>query len=297
MKVKSILMKKYALLFSILFVWSATAQEVITLPNSNSTDLVWNGGEKEYYSEIWETQVITNVSDPSMEVFRASPMLSNGTAVIIAPGGGLFAHSILKEGNYVAQWLSERGITAFVLKYRLYPTGEDGVKEIMELQEKAIAPAQEVLPLATQDGMNALAYVRKNAKQFGIDPDKVGFMGFSAGGAVTLGVTFESDEGTAPDFIVPVYPWMSIFDGYVIPEEGPPMLAICASDDPLLLAADTAKLYTEWIDEGHTAELHMYSKGGHGFGMQRQGLPSDGWIERFYEWAIAEGLVISKAAN
>ena len=167
----------------------------------------------------------------------------------------------------------------------------------MELQEKAVAPAQKVLPLAVDDGINALSYIRKNAKQFGIDPGKVGFMGFSAGGAVTLGVTFKSDEANAPNFIVPVYPWLSIFESYEIPEEGPPMLAICASDDPLLLAPGTAKLYTEWIDEGHTAELHMYSKGGHGFGMQRQGLPSDGWIERFYEWALAEGLVVSKAAN
>ena len=290
-------MKKITFFLVFLIAYAAKAQEVITLPNSISTDLKWEGEEKEYYSSIWETQVVTNVSSPTLEVFKANPMLANGTSVIIAPGGALFAHSILKEGKDVARWLAEKGITAFVLKYRLYPTGEDGVKEIMDLREKSVPMAQRVLPLAVTDGMNALAHVRKNAREYEIDPKKVGFMGFSAGGAVTLGVTFESEEADAPNFIVPVYPWMSIFEGYEIPEEAPPMLAICASDDPLLLAADTAKLYMEWIDEGHTAEMHLYSKGGHGFGMQRQGIPADEWIQRFYEWAIAEGLVVSKETN
>ena len=290
-------MKKLAFLFIALISFSTAAQEVVSLPNTNSTDLRWEGDEKEYYSSIWETQVITNVSNPTMEVYRADPTLANGTAVIVAPGGGLFAHSIAKEGKDVAQWLTQKGITAFVLKYRLYPTGEDGVKEIMELQEKVVPMAQEILPLAVQDGINALAHVRKNANDYGVDPKKVGFMGFSAGGAVTLGVTFDSNEASAPNFIVPVYPWMSIFEGYEIPEEGPPMLAICATDDPLRLALDTAKLYSEWIQEDHVAELHMYSKGGHGFGMQRQGLPSDDWIQRFYDWALAEGLVVSKESN
>lgn len=285
------------LLVVILMAFTVTAQEVIMLPNTNNTDLRWEGMEKEYFSSQWETQVITNVSVPSMEVFRANPTLANGSAVIIAPGGGLFAHSILKEGNDVAKWLVQKGITAFVLKYRLYPTGEDGVQEIMALQEKVVPLAQQVLPLAVEDGVNALAHVRRNAAEYGIDPNKVGFMGFSAGGAVTMGVTFGRDADNAPNFIVPVYPWMSIFESYEVPEEAPPMLAICASDDPLLLAADTAKLYLEWIDEGHIAEMHLYSKGGHGFGMQRQGLPSDDWIQRFYEWARAEGLVASKEMN
>jgi len=253
-------MKNFALLLVFLIAFSAPAQEVVTLPNTNNTGLRWEGDEKEYYSSIWETQVITNVSTPRMEVYRPNPMLANGSAVIIAPGGGLFAHSILKEGKDVANWLVQKGITAFVLKYRLYPTGEDGVQEITTLQEKVLPLAQQVLPLAIEDGRNALAHVRKNAAEYDIDPKKVGFMGFSAGGAVTMGITFGSDLTNAPNFIVPVYPWMSIFDSYEIPEEAPPMLAICASDDPLLLAADTAKLYMEWIDEGHVAEMHMYPK-------------------------------------
>ncbi|MGI9547559.1 MAG: alpha/beta hydrolase, partial [Flavobacteriaceae bacterium] len=78
------------------------------------------------------------------------------------------------------------------------------------------------------------------------------------------------------------------------PEEVPPMLVICASDDPLLLGPDSVTLYSNWIAEGGLAELHMYAKGGHGFGMERQGLPSDKWIERFYEWLVAEEIVMSK---
>ena len=290
-------MKKFALLLALLSAFSSAAQEVVALPNTNTTSLSWEGDEKEYYSSLWETQVITNVSSPSLEVFRANPMLANGSAVIIAPGGALFAHAIEKEGNDVAKWLVQKGITAFVLRYRLYPTGEDGVKEVMDGWDNAVPMAQQVLPLAVQDGINALAHVRENASDYGIDPKKVGFMGFSAGGALTMQVTFASPETETPDFIVPVYPWMPIIEGYEIPEEGPPMLAICASDDPLLLAAGTAKLYSEWIDEGHVAELHLYSKGGHGFGMLQQGFPVDAWIQRFYDWAQAEGLVVSKEAK
>jgi len=274
-----------------------SAQEVVTVPHEVANDVQWEGGEKDYYSSIWETQVVTNVSVPSMQIFKPAPEMANGTSVIIAPGGGLYAHSIAKEGTDVAKWLNQKGITAFVLKYRLVPTGEDGVKELMAAQDKVIPTVKGVLPYSIKDGINAIAYVRKNASSLGIDPTKVGFMGFSAGGAVTLGVIYNTEEATAPNFIVPVYAWTSVLEAQELPEEAPPMFMVCAADDPLMLAPANIKLYTEYIDEGHTGELHMYAKGGHGFGMQAQGKPSDQWIDRFYEWSVSEGLTESKAAN
>ncbi len=289
---------KNIVLFSLLLTTiTLCAQEVVTVPHEVATDVKWEGGEKDYFSSIWETQVVTNVSVPTMQIFKPTPEIANGTSVIIAPGGGLFAHSIAKEGTDVAKWLNQKGITAFVLKYRLVPTGEDGVKEVMDSQDEIVPRVKKVLPYSVKDGINAIAYVRKNANSLGIDPTKVGFMGFSAGGAVTFGVIYNTEEAAAPNFIVPVYAWTSVLEEQELPEEAPPMFMVCAADDPLLLAPANIKLYAQWIDEGHVGELHMYAKGGHGFGMQAQGKPSDQWIDRFYEWSVSEGLTQSKAAN
>ena len=279
----------------------AYTQEIIKLPFEQTTSTNWEGGEKDYFSEIWQNQVVTNVSIPTMQVFKPEEGTANGTSVIVAPGGGLYALSIKSEGTDVAKWLNEKGITAFVLKYRLVPTGGDGVKEISDLgatnpQEigRQVAP---VLPLSVNDGLAAIDYVRTHAEDLGVATDKIGFMGFSAGGAVTMGVTFNYTKDNRPDFIVPVYAWMTVVGPYQVPEDAPPMLAICASDDPLGLAPDSVNLYSNWLKAGKSTGLHMYAKGGHGFGMKPQGLPSDQWIARFYDWAIAEGLATPVGGN
>ena len=100
-----------------------------------------------------------------------------------------------------------------------------------------------------------------------------------------MGVGYSGAGQSAPDFIVPVYPWTDAYPVATPPDGAPPMLVICASDDPLGLAKGSVELYSAWRAAGKTAALHMYSKGGHGFGMQAQGLPSDTWIERFYDWS------------
>lgn len=288
-------MKKiFVLLISMCTINLLVSQEIIEVPHEKSTTSVWEGGEKDYFSEIWQNQVVTNVSVPTMQVFR--PDVPNGTSIIVAPGGGLYALSIKSEGNDVAKWLNEKGITAFVLKYRLVPTGEDGVKEITE--EGKTNPARigervaPVMPLSIADGLSAIAYVREHAEKFKIDPTKIGFMGFSAGGAVTMGVAYNYDRTNKPDFIVPVYPWTSAMPVQETPFDAPPMLVICASDDPLGLAAGSIELYSSWLKSGKTVGLHMYSKGGHGFGMKKQDLPSDNWISRFYDWSVAEGITV-----
>ena len=268
------------------------AQEIIEVPHEKAEGVEWENEQKAYYSDIWQNEVVTNVSTPTMEVF--SPKNPNGTAVIIAPGGGLYALSIKSEGTDVAKWLNEKGITAFVLKYRLVPTGEDGVREITEEGEsepfkirERVAP---VMPLSIADGLSSVAYVRENAEALGIDPDKIGFMGFSAGGAVTMGVAYYCKEADRPDFIVPVYPWTSAMPVQQAPKEAPDMLVICATDDPLGLAKGSIELYSSWLNAGNTPALHMYAQGGHGFGMKKQGLPSDNWIQLFYDWSVAEGI-------
>lgn len=276
---------------------SAFAQEIIKLPFEKPNEVNWNEPEKTYFSDIWQTQVVTNVSTPTMEVFRPSEKTNTGTAVIIAPGGGLYALSIESEGNQVAKWLTERGITAFVLKYRLVPTGEDGVAEISDLSRnnypKIHEEVSKVMPFSVVDGLNAISYVRTHAADYGIDKNKIGFMGFSAGGAVTMGVAYTCETDNRPDFIVPVYSWTTEMPVQQPQKDAPPMLVICASDDPLDLAPGSIDLYNSWLTEGLSVGLHMYSKGGHGFGMRKQGLPSDNWIDRFFEWSIAEGIIVS----
>jgi len=271
---------------------------VIKLPIDTPTDIIWQNDEKEYYSEIWKTQVVTNVSSPSMQVFQPDEENNTGATVIIAPGGGLYAHSIHSEGNDVATWLTKKGITAFVLKYRLVPTGVDRVAEISTLSmsnpSKISEEVAKVLPLSIMDGLQALSYVRKNAKKYNIDPKKIGFMGFSAGGAVAMGVSYQYTKENRPNFLVPIYPWTTEMKVQKPKEDAPPMLIICASNDPIGLAAGAIELYNSMYTNGFNVGLHMYAKGGHGFGMRKNKLPSDSWIERFYDWAISEGFVVPK---
>lgn len=266
------------------------AQEIINLPFEPASEVEWIGNEKNYYSTIWDNQVVTNVSSPSMQVFRPEPSIANGTSVIIAPGGGLYALSIESEGNEVAKWLNAKGITAFVLKYRLVPTGKDGVAEITNGGDEVLKNVAQVLPLSYQDGLTALNYVRQNANKWQLDSEKIGFMGFSAGGAVAMGVAYNYSLENKPNFIIPVYPWTTAMPVKDCPADAPPILIVCATDDPLNLAPGSIALYNSWLEGKKPVGLHMYSKGGHGFGMKQQGLPSDKWILRTYEWLLAEGL-------
>ena len=286
-------MKKISLLFSFfLIVQIGLAQEFIEIPYEKSKTVKWENEERQYFSDIWNTEVVTNVSVPTLQVFQ--PEKPNGASVIIAPGGALYAHSINSEGRNVAKWLADKGITAFVLKYRLVPTGKDAVQEVSDDGKNNPARIAErvapVLPLSVADGLSAISYVRQNAEKYQLDPNKIGFMGFSAGGAVTMGVAYNYTEDNRPNFIVPVYAWTSAYPVQEAPENAPDLLVICASDDPLGLAPGSIEIYNSWLKAGYIPELHMYAKGGHGFGMKKQGLPSDNWIQRFYDWSVAQGI-------
>lgn len=280
-------------IFNILMVAPSFAQQIIKVPFEQQIEISWKGSEKEYVSSIWQNMVVTNVSIPTLEVFV--PVHPNGTSVIIAPGGGLYALSITSEGTDVAKWLNKKGITAFVLKYRLVPTGDDGVKEYSKdsrTENKVEQRVGKVLPLSIADGISAISYVRQNAETYNIDANKIGFMGFSAGGAVAMGVAYNYTSENRPDFVVALYPWTTVYPVQKAPKNAPKLLVICATDDALGLAGGSIELYNSWLNADHTPGLHMYSQGGHGFGMKEQGLPSDSWIQRFYDWAVAEKLVV-----
>ena len=253
-------------------------------------------------SEIWTQmeqedmippglKVIRNVTQPTLTVYLPPAEIATGTAVIVCPGGGFHFLSIDMEGTDVARWLNARGVAAFVLKYRLAQTGDDfpgAVFRTLGDQSRMAELLKTLGPLVVADGLQAVRLVRAHAAEWGIAPDRIGIVGFSAGAMVTLYTAFSREADSRPNFAAPIYGGAP---EHAIPAEAPPLFVLCADDDEMAAAA-AAKLYLAWRAAGHSAELHIYSKGGHGFGMQTRGLPSDTWIERFGDWMRAQGFPI-----
>jgi acetyl esterase/lipase len=252
----------------------------------------WKQSEQESRTNLWETRVVFNVANPTLTVFQPASETANGTAVVICPGGAFFALSIDSEGFEVARWLNTKGVTCFVLKYRLVECEtDDPTREVMTRGplDDAVAP---IVKLALADGNAAIGYVRKHAQEYGVNPERIGIIGFSAGGTVAVSVAMNYTPETRPNFAAPIYAaysWAIKDNG--VPTDAPPAFVLAASDDPLGLAPQSVTIYQKWIAAGKPAELHLYSKGGHGFGMRKQNLPSDHWIERFADWLDTQGLL------
>jgi len=266
----------------------ASAQDVIPLYQGTPPGAApENYPEKEYFSKVWNTEVVSNVTKPTLTVFKAAPEQKNGTAIVVCPGGGFMALSINSEGTEVAKYLAAKGVTAFILKYRLAHTGEDATQEFTTLiadRQKFGEMIGKIIPQSNADGLAAVAYVRQHAADWGISPDRVGIIGFSAGGEVTAAVAFQYKAEGRPAFVAPIYAAATAFKDAPVPADAPPMFVAAATDDQLGLAPDSILLYEKWRAAHKSVELHMYAKGGHGFGMRKQNLPTDHWIERFAEW-------------
>src|SRR5271163_3696035 len=187
----------------------AAAQDVIPLyPGAPPGSTQENYPEKQYFSKVWNTDVVTNVTRPTLTVFKPAPELKIGTAIVICPGGGFMALSIASEGTDVAKYLAAKGVTAFVLKYRVAHTGEDATQEFGPLYadtQKFNKMMKNVEPLAVADGLAAVTYVRQHASEWGISPDRVGIIGFSAGGFVTAEVALHYAPESRPAFVAPIY--------------------------------------------------------------------------------------------
>ena len=236
-------------------------------------------------------KVIRNVVTPTLTAYLPDPGTANGTAVIVAPGGAYHFLAFEHEGIEVARWLNARGIAAFMLKYRLVQTGDDFpqcVDEHLSDQAKRDELFTPLFPMITADGCQAVRLVRQHAAEWGIAPDRVGIMGFSAGGSVTLSTALHYQPDSRPDFAAPIYSAPPL-EGPV-PDDAPPLFLLCAADDDMASAVSIS-YYAEWRAAGRPVELHIYAKGGHGFGMNTLNLPSDQWIERFAEWLKEMGLL------
>ena len=253
---------------------------------------------------------IRNVTRPTLTAFLPERSQANGTAIIIAPGGGFMHLAIEKEGYDLARWLQARGVAAFVLKYRLIDSGtEEEYRERAAAMNRATAvqpagqpaapaapatppaanPArQQAVDFAVADGQQAVRLVRQRAAEWGIAPDRIGLMGFSAGGMLTMGVVMKNDAASRPNFAAPIYGGNT--NNQTVVANAPPLFIAVASDDPIA-SVSSAQLYLAWKAAGRNAELHIYSQGGHGFGMTKRGLPVDSWVERFGEWLQIQGLL------
>ena len=278
----------FIFLFLAVFTLATEAQNKVialypgTAPGSES----WNWDEA--VMAMGPVKFAYNISKPTLTVFQADPSVATGKAFVVCPGGGFHFLSMDNEGYEVAKWLNTNGITAFVLKYRTqHCLTNNPMQEFVSKQpntEKFNKDIEPIVAMGIADGKAAIAYVRSHATEYGVKPDQIGIMGFSAGGTVTAGVAMTYDPTSRPDFAAPIYPYVGSFGNPAVPADAPPIFIAAASYDNFGFEKHCIALYEKWIDAKKSAELHIYKKGGHGFGMQKQNPPTDQWINRLYEW-------------
>jgi acetyl esterase/lipase len=259
---------------------------------------LWPGGAPG--SEAWEQVeveirfpggpvMVRNVTQPSLTVYPAAQ--PNGVAVIVAPGGAWHVLMMDYEGSQVAEWLNARGVTAFVLKYRLFRTYANVQQEVADfIADRASKEAETraIMAMTLADAQQAVRIVRQRAAEWGVNPDRIGFMGFSAGGGVTAQIALNYATDCRPDFAAPIY--AAVFEEVQAPPDAPPLFLACTAGDEMASNASLI-LYRAWKAAQRPVEMHIYAHGEHGFGMRKLGLPSDAWIERFAEWLSAIGML------
>jgi acetyl esterase/lipase len=238
---------------------------------------------------------LTGVTKPTVTVYRPAKAKDTGAAMLICPGGGYWNLAWDLEGEEVTAWLNSIGVTGLLLKYRV--PRRPGQPEAL--------PA----PLPLQDAQRALSLVRSKAGDWGLDPKRIGMVGFSAGGHLTLATATNFDRrayapiddvdkvSCRPDFAILVYPGYLVPKGQGtlapsirIPAETPPVLLVHAGDDRVSDADNSVVMYQALKQAGIPAELHLYAAGGHGFGVRKTDQPCSSWTERCADWLRARGV-------
>jgi acetyl esterase/lipase len=259
-------------------------------------------------NESWSW--MKNVSDPTLDYYPAKKEKSNGTAVIVCPGGGYSVLAIGHEGSQIARWFNSIGISAFVLKYRL--------PNDLIMTDKTIGPLQ--------DGQEAIRIVRRYAKEWNINPNKIGIIGFSAGGHFASSVSthfnekvYEYSDSTSarPDFSILIYPVISMDSSIThmgsrenllgknpspelvkkfsnelqVTKNTPPAFLVHALDDNAVPVENSINYVLALRKNSVAGELHIYEKGGHGFGLGRQNGTESSWPEACVKWLKANGFI------
>lgn len=236
--------------------------------------------------------LISNVTKPTLTVVQPAPGKATGNAMIVIPGGGFQYLAITHEGDMVARWLADRGITAFILKYRVRETSNLQLpadarhhpEQFDKLADQFAAGRQ----LAVVDALQAIRFLRANADRFAIKPDHIGMMGFSAGAITTTGVILNGQPADEPNIAAPIYGAM---EDKAPPETAPPLFIAATQDDRTVPVSKSIEIFSRWTAADRPAELHVYERGGHGFGMMTHHLPVDDWTEAFEAWLKMYGWI------
>ena len=238
--------------------------------------------------------VVANVSKMELTAVLPEPEKATGTAVIVAPGGAFIDLEMEKEGFAIARMLADRGIAAFVLKYRTRPMGrtqeevENNIRAIVRqifsadrdpswalISRRGGGPEGRAVRTAWKDGLRAIRRVRRDAAKYGIDPDRIGIMGFSAGAVLTLCAAMDHSRRSRPDFAVPVYGgWV---DPITVPRDACPLYLVYPEND-IFPKEMTYAIYEAWRAAGVPAHFATIPEACHGFGPGIPGTPSASWL-------------------
>ncbi len=254
----------------------------------------------------WGDPMARNVSTATLTPFLPEPEKANGAAIIVAPGGGFRWLSMGNEGWEVAEALAEQGIAAFVLKYRLHPTAEslDDFSEMMnrtfdEAADTSGASQDEEPPsrprrdLSNQleDAEAAYDMIIERAGEWGVDTERLGMIGFSAGAGLTMHSTLNSKSMDLA-FIGPIYGGMGPVE---VPKDAPPMFNVIATDD--FLFNGQFEVIKSWYEAGLPVEFHLYQNGGHGFGLGNPNRTSNRWFDAFIHWLEVNGFLAANSGE
>ena len=240
---------------------------------------------------------IRNISEPTLTVVRPRGK-ANGRGVVVVPGGGWTINMWTHEGIDVANWLVGEGFTAFVLKYRVQAMHDAAFEAMAAMTESVHTPGRKKAQLpkaiedvlntdayhaarnaAADDGRRAIAIVRENASQWGIAPETLGMIGFSAGAFLAVDVALDPQADQLA-WIAPIYGGDT--RGAPVPADAPPLFTAVAQDD--VLCAIVEGLHADWSMADRSSEMHVFARGQHGFGLVKQGFPSDLWADLFLAW-------------
>jgi dienelactone hydrolase len=244
--------------------------------------------------------VVRNVTRPTLTAFLPDPAKATGAAVVVAPGGAYMLLAIGPEGWEVAKRFTDRGIAAFVLKYRVMPTpvGQEEAMAFMNDKVKKGLPDPKKQPTlqyapSTDDALAALAMVRSNATEWQIDPKRVGMIGFSAGAMTSLNTVMAAKPGKGPDFFGYIYgPQATVR----VPKEAPPMFSAIAFDDPLFPSMGFP-IAAAWHKAKRPVEVHAYERGGHGFSLGVEGTTTTLMFDQFVAWMDMHGFLKPKTVE
>ena len=275
-------------------------------PEPNAIPLGTGGVNDQPASESWFRQwgdpMARNITKATLTPFLPEPGKANGAAVIVAPGGGFRWLSMGNEGWEVAEALAKQGIAAFVLKYRLIPTPAS-LDEFKAWMDRPRTPPADAGKTATQpppqpdlsnqlkDAEAAYAMIVKRAKEWGVDTDRIGMIGFSAGAGLTMHSTLNSQTMHLA-FIGPIYGGMGPIN---VPKNAPPMFNVIATDD--FLFRGQFGVIDSWYKAGIPVEFHLYQNGGHGFGLGNPNRTSNRWFDAFIHWLDVNAFLKPKAAK